>query len=482
MKPSTLTDATAPASSPRPESRPIDLREAYSIYFRRRWLALLIVLGTVLGVAVGDYLHYPVFESNSRVLVERTAGADIPFSQDQIAFRKSEITETQAQLLTSGPVLEEVARRLDLANRPAPQGSPRDLVHAYWNAALERLGELKQSGKKLVIERVLGKRYTRPPPPDPFARAVRDLRSSVRAESIPNTDIVELSVRDLDPQVARAVGDAITAIYLEHDLAQQQTKARHVYDLIDAEIQSFRPRYDAARQAVEQFEAAHQARLLKDKARTLLQQISQMEVAYGELVESQKSRILTLELELARFEKLFSADHPKVIGTRSELAKARENLGEGKDSRPITLSEESKGRADALLNRISDTKRELEALTQLEGEYARLLEVKERNEKLYLDLESKREAAAVAEATRTSGPRIVDPAIAPDRPVSPRHRLNLVLGLIGGLFLAVAICAVLEFLDRSIRTPADVGRVAASVEVWSIPDWRRPGALPRRPA
>lgn len=480
MKPLSSTDVSVSVPSPRLESRPIDLREAYSIYFRRRRLAIVIVLGAVLGVAVGDYLQYPAFESRSRILVERTAGADIPFSQDQIAFRKSEITETQAHLLVSGPVLEEVVRRLSLVERPSPQGSPRDVFHRYWDAFMDRIGGLKESGKKLVIERVFQRSYTPPPPPDPFARAVRELHSHVRAESLPTTDIVELSVRDRDPQVAAKIADTITAVYLEHDLAHQQAKARHVYELIDAEIQSFRPRYDAARHAVEQFEADHQARLLRDKARTLLEQISRMEVAYGELVESQNSRILTLELELARLEKLFGTDHPKVIAARSELAKARENMGQGPDSRPSALSEESKGQADALLNRISEAKRELAEQTRLEGQYSRLLEVQERNEKLFLDLESKQEAAAVAEATRTSGPRIVDPALVPDRPVTPRHRLNLALGLLGGLFVALAICAVLEFLDRSIRTPADVARVAAGVEVWSIPDWRRPGALPRR--
>jgi len=123
---------------------------------------------------------------------------------------------------------------------------------------------------------------------------------------------------------------------------------------------------------------------------------------------------------------------------------------------------------------------ELAQLTSQEAEYARLLKTRDREEKLYTDLRKKQEEAAIAEATRTPGPRIFEQATVADRPSYPRKRLNLLLGLLGGVLAAGAVCALLEFLDRSIKTPAEVTRIADITEVWSIPDRHRSGALPRR--
>ncbi len=471
--------------------RPVDLREAYSIYYRRRRLAVLIVLLTLIGVAVGDYLRYPVFESGTKILVERTAGAEIPFAQEQIAFRKSEITETQAQLLTSGPVLEQVVRQLGLASRPAPAGSPRDMVHAAWGSLLGRVGEAKESAKRLVVERVLGKTYRAPPEPDQFAMAMAGLREAVRAESIPSTDLVLLTVQDREPAMAAKIADAMAAAYLERELTAQRTKARHVYDLIDAQVQSFRPQYDAAQQAVVEFEQQHQARLLKDRLRGQLEQISRLEIAYREQAsrmeitdrevdETHSGQVLNLRLELARLEQLYEAGHPKLIAARAELAKAEQAMAEKQATRPVTSAGNGSVLGNDTLARIKQAREEVGELTELEGQYSRLLETRDRNEKLYLELQSKREDAAVAEATRTPGPRIIEAAAVAGSPRLPRKRLDLVLGLIGGLFLAGALCALLEYLDRSIKSPADVARVDPDLEVWSIPDWRRPGALPRR--
>ncbi|MBI4581909.1 MAG: hypothetical protein HY718_19585 [Planctomycetes bacterium] len=460
--------------------RPIDLREAYSIYFRRRRLALGLVLLTLLGVAIGNYLQYPVFESRTRILVERTAGANIPFSQEQIAFRKSEITETQAQLLTCGPVLEQVVRRLELADHPVPTGSLRDRAHAVWDGLVDKVGRLKEGAKRLAVERVLGKTYKPPPEPDRFARAVEGLRTAAQAEAVPNTDVVLLTVRDRDPEMAARIANTMTAIYLDQELVHQRAKARQVYELIDAQVQAFRSTYEASQRAVEEFEGREQARLLKDRIRTQIEEASRLEVAYRELVETQKSRLLTLQLDLARMEKIYSADNPKVLAAQSELAKAQQELTGAADTQPAGGGPDDRlARANTILNRIREIRDDLAELTQREAEYSRLVEVRDRDEKLYRDLQSKREEAAIAEATRTPGPRIFEPALAPGKPSYPRKRLNLLLGLVAGLFAATAVCALLEFLDRSIKTPADVARVADGLEIWSIPDRRRPGALPR---
>ncbi|MBI5630433.1 MAG: polysaccharide biosynthesis tyrosine autokinase [Elusimicrobia bacterium] len=57
---------------------------------------------------------------------------------------------------------------------------------------------------------------------------------------------------------------------------------------------------------------------------------------------------------------------------------------------------------------------------------------------------------------RGNNVRVVDPARVPDRPIKPKKRLALILGLLGGLGLGLAAALIIEKLDQSLRTQEDV--------------------------
>lgn len=451
--------------------RQLDVRDAFAVFYRRRWLGLAIVLATLLGVSVGNYLTYPSYESSVRILLESPPGLEIPFTREQIAFKKAEITQTQCELAQSNPVLEETVRRLELDQRPIPSGTLRDAVHAWWRGLLDSIDRAKESAKEYVIVRLFGGKYTPPPTADPFRSAVDDLRRALLAEPVPNTDIIAITVRDRDAQLAARIAGTIGDIYVVADVDAQRKRARQIYELIQGQVEAARPAYEAARRAVEEFEDQREGRLLADRIRAKVQEVSDLELAYSELVESRKSKIDSLQMDLARLEQIYDPDHPKVLAARSELEEARRHV-----ERTTTQSIDQAGMAYAgtLLARIAEAKAQLADLNRLDGEYARLRHEREQEEKLYYSLKEKREAALIAEATRAAGTRVVDPAVAAAEPSRPRKWLNLGLGLAIGMIVAAAFCGLVEFLDRSVRTPADVTAAAGDVGVLaSIPQRRR---------
>lgn len=52
--------------------------------------------------------------------------------------------------------------------------------------------------------------------------------------------------------------------------------------------------------------------------------------------------------------------------------------------------------------------------------------------------------------------RVIDPAIAPEKPVRPRKLINLAIGLLGGGLLGLMLVFVLEFLDQSVKSSEDL--------------------------
>jgi len=459
--------------------RKLDIRDALAVFYRRRWLGLTVIGAVLAATYVANYLTYPVYRSSVKILVERAPGLEIPFSREQIAFKKAEITQTQCELVRSLPVLEEVVRRLELDKRPLPAGTLRDRVHALARKVMARYRQARQEVKRFIIARVLGGTYRPPEPADAFREAVDRLAERVSVEPVPNSDLISATVRDHEAAMAARIVNAMAEIYLRRDVEAQKQRARLVYDLIDAEVRALLPAYEQAERELDAFEKAHHARVLSEQIRSKIQEISSLEVAYAELVETQSSKILALNLELARLRQVYDANHPKVLAAQSELEEARKRLGAhaNGDAEAGTLPDSEA--AGALLERISRAKRELDELSRLDGEYARLQRRKEQEEELYLSLKKKREEAQIAEATRAAGTRIVEMGVPAARPSSPRKLLNLLLGLAGGLFLAGGLCVTFEFFDRSVRFPEDASRTAGISTVWSIPE-RRSGRL-RRP-
>ena len=80
------------------------------------------------------------------------------------------------------------------------------------------------------------------------------------------------------------------------------------------------------------------------------------------------------------------------------------------------------------------------------------------SEKLYLMVEEKYNEAAITESSQLGYVNVVDPAILPDYPVSPKVMLNLLVGLLMGLGCGAAVVFLKASLVVTIHTPEDLKR------------------------
>ena len=89
-------------------------------------------------------------------------------------------------------------------------------------------------------------------------------------------------------------------------------------------------------------------------------------------------------------------------------------------------------------------------------ELAKLQRARLSSEKLYLLVEEKFNEAAITETSEFGYVNIMDPAVIPDKPVSPKVAMNLLLGAMLGLFLGVGIVIVRARMDDRIQSPEDL--------------------------
>ncbi|MCL4539953.1 MAG: polysaccharide biosynthesis tyrosine autokinase [Bacteroidetes bacterium] len=101
-------------------------------------------------------------------------------------------------------------------------------------------------------------------------------------------------------------------------------------------------------------------------------------------------------------------------------------------------------------------------------ELAKLERTEKSREKLFLLIQDNYQQAEIAEQSQFGYVQIVDPAIPVSKPVSPKVPLNLTLGVLLGLALGIGWVFVLDYMDRSIKSPEDLEKKGLNV-LASIP-------------
>lgn len=88
-----------------------------AILWHRKWLILATTIATVLVVLFGMLLVTPQYEATARLRVFTAARGSVDWVDYDIAYTER-LMNTYSQLATSGPVLQELAQRFNLAQLP----------------------------------------------------------------------------------------------------------------------------------------------------------------------------------------------------------------------------------------------------------------------------------------------------------------------------------------------------------------------------
>jgi capsular exopolysaccharide synthesis family protein len=140
-------------------------------------------------------------------------------------------------------------------------------------------------------------------------------------------------------------------------------------------------------------------------------------------------------------------------GTASFLAEAKQKIIE----QQIEL-QGLEARRIALNGVIRESEKKFNQLPKKSMELAKLQRSRLSNEKLYLLVEEKFNETAIKEKSQFGYVEVIDQAVVPTIPVSPRILFNLIMGLFGGFILGIGIAFIRTFTDLRIRTPQDLKR------------------------
>jgi tyrosine-protein kinase Etk/Wzc len=117
----------------------------------------------------------------------------------------------------------------------------------------------------------------------------------------------------------------------------------------------------------------------------------------------------------------------------------------------------------ALKDVVADYNRRLNSLPETTLELARLERDKKVQEETYIMMTGKLEETKISQAGQGGNIRILDEAIEPGAPVSPKKRLNLMLGILIGLGLGFGVVFLIDYFDNTVRTIEEVEQLGLNL-------------------
>ncbi len=458
------------------------LSQIFRILWARRRLFITVLFVAVAAVAAVSFIVPKKYLAELAIVVD-VKGGDALTDGSLAPQLVPTYLATQAEIIRSRNVALKVIDSLGLANDPATVQHYRD-----------------SGGTGDVREWLV-------------ARVLKELD----AKTTRNSNIIRISYSSTNPDVAAQMANGFADAYIQTNLELKVDPSRRQAVWFDQQVQQLRQELAEAQGILAKYQSDHgvlgvdDARMDVENAR--LQEISnhlvsvqatmydaetrraqlaskrnmdsQPDLLKHPVLQNLKAELARAEAKLAELSGRYDRNHPQYRSAAAEVASLRDKL-----QTETNIARGSLVQAAQIAERQVD-----EVQKSLEEQKDRIISLKRQRDELAVlnrDVESARAAydAALQQANRTrlesridrTNIAILNSAVPPMTPASPRMLLNIAVAIIAGALLAAGLCLSFELHNRRLRWRDDLAEIADLPVLAELPVFSTARHRKHRPA
>ena len=371
-------------------------------------------------IALSTFLVYSLpqkYDAMAKVLVESNRA---PLMRSDMTFgvENMSVLNSHTAIIRSKPVLTATAARIEAyqrvkarkAEREAAEESPPSLLVR----TIDRIGQwmidvgLRETSTQREV-------------------LIRDLQDLLKIEPQPNSNIITISYRSIDPELAALVVNTVTKNYINRHLEIFSTGGTS--KLYSRQIERLENDLRKQREKRAEYKRDKSVAALSETRGALVQQKSKL-----------TAELSQIERELAELRTRFSEGHTKLVLVQGRLQSTRRLLSERENN-----------------------------LQKLEIEEATIRDMEIEIQSIEMTLLGYKKLFQDEQLTSLANPDVVNIQIIENAsvPTRPNHsRLYyIVLATIGGLLLSFAIAFIKEYLDHRVTDPAGNFQAAIAIVI-----------------
>ena len=449
------------------------------LFIRILWarrLVIILTLAAVVAVTTIVSMMMPKTYKATASLLLNYKGADPVTGTALPAQLLPGYMATQVDIITSRNVALKVVDELRLTESPA--------VQTQFNAITERKGPIRDWLADLIVKKV---------------------------EVVPSREssVLDINYKAADPQFAAAVANAFASVYQITSIQLKVEPAKKAAIYINDQIKVLRDNVETAQRKLSKFQQDNgivssdsrvdgidvESARLNELSGQLVAAQSQMieatsrrsqasgnragespDVMGNALIQNLKASLGNAEAKFAEVEQRLDTNHPQYQSAKAEVDKLRSEL-----NGHIRATSNSVGNSARIFQQ-----RESEIRASVDKQKIKVLEINRTRDELKLlrnEVESAQRAyeSTTQRFTQTNlegqsnqaDVTLLNAAVAPLEPASPKILLNVLVSLFLGTMLGVGVGLLMELLDRRIRSSGDLADVL-KVPVLGEVDWHAP--------
>ena len=495
----------------------ISLQDYIKVLRKRKWTIFLVFIVAIFAVLVMNFIVPPVYKASTTVLLSKDSTPQAIFgsAEGNIIFGQADEIETQIEILKSYSIAKGVTEKLpaNIFEESKAQNFQIKKETFRW-----LINILDKFGLKHFVSSMLGLNSDNKNDEEKatFEKITNQVRGSISAIVVKNTNIIEISSENINPQLAALIANTTANVFVEESRIINRSRATEAKKFIEEQLLEKEKELKQGEEEKLQYKQQENILYLDEETKINIEQLANFQSQEAEvdtqiaenrakLIEVHKqlekqaetyissetittnpvvrqlqSELISLEIQLPALLEKYSKRSPQVteveIGIREIKNKISEKVAEIVGSKvstrnPIyqnllaqivtletnTISLDTK--KEAVSKTIKEYENRLEKLPDKELRLARLERAVKVSENIYILLLEKYQEARINEVMELGDIRIIDKALIPGNPIKPNKKLNLAIGGILGLMAGVMLAFFGEYMDNTIKNTEDVERV-----------------------
>lgn len=476
------------------EEEETHLSEYLMVLRKRKILIIFILILTVSASMFYSFSTDPIFESSAKIIIDREKSSS-PITGERTDFEgyysQSMTFNTSIKMIRSTPVIKLVIPALNLDAQKPDQDLEVNIVKqliSQLKANIKLLLKMdgKKDGKKeLSFEEMENRK---------MQNLIAIMKGKIEVEQVRDTRLLNISVKDKNPELSAAIANMLAAKYMEFNLGNKMQSSRQTLEWLNNELYELRKKLEDDEKKFFDYKQRNKVFSITGKQKIAEHKIQEFNDNYLEtknkrleldaiinelnrnikgikgianvrslinnpMIENIYSKIVDLEIKLTRLLKTYKSKHPKIVQTRGELEKSKKRLELEIIKEHKNLKSERKvlyAREMILEKNISQFEKDALDASSIELKYTIFQRNVNTSQNLYDLMVSRVKESNILQTNNTSHIRLVEKAQVPVSPVSPNKKRNFLLGIVLGLFGGAGLAFFLEYLDQTVRTDEDI--------------------------
>jgi len=464
------------------------IAEYLAVFYKRKAVIIVTFLLILAGSIFYTYRAVPVYQSTATMIIDKVESSS-PLTGRRMeyeSFYSESLTfNTHFKLILSKAVIQRVIKVLGLDDETTD--NKKDLEISSFKKLLKHY---KQNIKLLL---------NIPPkiPPTPLEKSnslINAVRSKVVIAEVEETRLLKIAVKDIDPEQAALIANALAKQYIEFNMSNRMNSSRDTLEWMNNELYSLKKQLEDDEKIFFDFKQKKKVFSIAGKQKMVDQKLSEFNSNYlttrndrldldtkireikkhsnndrglenirslidNQTIENVYAKVKDFEIEYANLSKTYKSKHPKIIQVKENLKKNRTRLEDELEKELASLKSKRSvlfSREKVLKETIAEFEQDALDTSGNELEYSILQRNLNTSKHLYDTLLSKIKESDLLKTSDTSNIRLVEEAIASVKPVSPNKKRNIMMGIILGLAGGVLLVLFLDYMDQTIRTEEDV--------------------------